>query len=82
MSALECTAREIAGKRNITLGRILHLNLNSPLDTAVDKLWGYASERTRHIRKGQSVTTEGAELVVTLAGTLCTFIVRRRHADG
>ena len=76
MSALECTAREMTGQRNLTLGRLV-----PPLDAAVDKLWGYASERARHIREDQSVTTEEAELVVTLACSLCTFLVRRRHAD-
>ena len=63
MSALECTAREVSGKRKFTLGRLIpHLDLTSPLDAAVDKLWGYASERARHIREGQPVTTAEAEL--------------------
>ena len=82
MSALECTAREVTGKRKLTLGRLVpHLDLTPPLDAAVDKLWGYASERARHIREGQSVTTEEAELVVTLACSLCTFLSRRSRAD-
>ena len=82
MSALECTAREMTGQRNLTLGRLVPpLDLTPPLDAAVDKLWGYASERARHIREDQSVTTEEAELVVTLTCSLCTFLVRRRHAD-
>ena len=50
MSALECTAREVTGKRNHTLGSLVpRLDLTPPLDAAVDKLWGYASERARHI---------------------------------
>ena len=82
MSALECTAREVTGKRNLTLGRLVpHLDLTPPLDVVVDKLWGYASERARHIRESQSVTTEEAELVVTLACSLCTFLVRRKNAS-
>ena len=82
MSALECTAREVTGKRNLTLGRLVpRLDLTPPLDGAVDKLWGYASERARHIREGQCVTTEEAELVVTLACSLCTFLVRRSRTD-
>ena len=41
MAALECTAREVTGKRNLTLGRLIpHLDLDAPLDTAVDKLLG------------------------------------------
>ena len=82
MSALECTAREVSGKRNLTLGRLVrYLNLTPPLDAAVEKLWGYASERGRHIREGQPVTTQEAELVVTLACSLCTFIARRSVID-
>ena len=82
MSALECTAREVSGKRNLTLGRIVqYLNLTPPLDVAVEKLWGYASERGRHIREGQSVSNQEAELVVTLACSLCTFIARRYVMD-
>lgn len=78
MSALECTAREVTGKRNLTLGRLVsHLDLTPPLDAAVEKLWGYASERARHIREDQSVTSEEAELVVTLACSLCTFLAAR-----
>lgn len=82
MSALECTAREVTGKRNLTLGNLVrHLHFTPPLDVAVDKLWGYASERGRHIREGQAVTTEEAELVVTLACSLCTFLARRSDSD-
>ncbi len=82
MSALECTAREVTGKRNLTLGRLVpHLDLTPPLDAAVDKLWGYTSERARHIREGQSVSSEEAELVVTLACSLCTFLAGRGRSD-
>ena len=78
IAALECTAREVTGKPNLTLGRLLpRLGLTSPLDTAVEKLWGYASDRARHIREGQAVTTEEAELVVTVACAVCTFLSRR-----
>ena len=82
MSALECTAREIAGERSLTLGRLVpRLKLTPPLDTAVEKLWGYASERARHIREGQSVTTEEAEFVVSVACSLCTFLSRPIQED-
>ena len=78
IAALECTAREVTGEPNLTLGRLLpRLGLTSPLDTAVEKLWGYASDRARHIREGQAVTTEEAELVVTVACAVCTFLSRR-----
>lgn len=55
MAALECTARDVAGTPNLTLGRLIpRLALTPPLDAAVEKLGGYASDRARHIREGQS----------------------------
>lgn len=87
IAALECTARDVTGEPNLTLGRLVsRLSLAAPLDTAVEKLWGYASERARHIREGQKVGTEEAELVVSVACAVCTFLTRRpvmtaRRAD-
>lgn len=78
IAALECTARDVMGEPNLTLGRLVpRLALSPPLDTAVVKLWGYASDRARHIREGQAVTTEEAELVVSVACAVCTFLTRR-----
>ena len=75
MAALECVAREVTGKPNPTLGKLVPLlNLTSPLDKAVDALWGFSSERARHIREGQSVSTEEAEFVVLVACALCAFL--------
>jgi hypothetical protein len=78
IAALECTARDVTGEPNLTLGRLVpRLRLVPPLDLAVEKLWGYASERARHIREGQAVATEEAELVVSVACIVCTFLSRR-----
>ena len=75
MAALEATAREITGKPNATLGQIVpHLGLPSPLDKAVQKLWGYASDRARHVREHQNVEHNEAEFIVTVAGSLCAFL--------
>ena len=80
MSALECTAREVTGKRKLTLGRIIpYLELSPPLDDAVDKLWGYASDRARHVREGHLVTTHEAELIVSIA---CSLWCARRTGNG
>lgn len=82
IAALECTAREVTCEPNLTLGRLVpSLGLPPPLDTAVEKLWGYASDRARHIREGQAVTTEEAELVVSVACSVCTFLSRRSRGD-
>jgi len=82
MASLECVARGLAGDPKATLGAILkrHPNLiPKPLDVAVDKAWGYASERARHIREGEAPTYQDAELVVGLAATVATYLVRKHH---
>ena len=81
MGALEATAREVTGRPSDTLGRLIsELNLPRPLDTAVDKLWGYASNRARHIQEGQAVGTAEAELVVSVACAVCTFLIGRTQS--
>ncbi len=78
MAALEATAREVAGQRNPTLGKLVPmLNLPPPLDHAVHKLWGYASNRGRHLREGQTFDAKEAELIVTVSGSLCAFLAPR-----
>src|SRR5690606_5593927 len=50
MAALECVARDLVGEPNATLGDIIRRNpglMPRPLDTAVEKLWGFASDRGR-----------------------------------
>lgn len=78
IAALEATAREVAGEPNPTLGKLIpKLDLPAPLDQAVDKLWGYASDRGRHIREEQSIDLMEAELIVGIAGSLCAFLTQR-----
>lgn len=78
MAALEATARETTGQANPTLGKLVSLlDLHPPLDQAVHKLWGYASDRGRHIREEQLVGHAEAELIVTVAGSLCAFLASR-----
>ena len=80
MAALEATAREVTGQHNATLGKLVRgLDLPAPLDQAVTKLWGYASDRGRHIREHQAVGRAEAELIVTVAGAVCEFL---RHHRG
>lgn len=78
MVALESTARHITGQSKLTLGSLVpKLNLPKPLDNAVEKLWGYSSEYARHIREDRKVNTAEAELVVTVAAALCTFLAKQ-----
>ena len=81
IAALESTARDVTGRPNHTLGQIARdLGLPAPLDTAVVKLWGYASEHARHVREGQTVNTSEAELIVSVACAVCTFLSRRERS--
>lgn len=76
MAALEATAREVTGDRKATLGKIIHdLDLPSPLDVAIDKLWGYSSDRARHVSEGKSVEPAEAELIVTVACAVCSYLL-------
>ena len=78
MAALEATAREVAGQPNPTLGKLVPmLSLPAPLGQAVHKLWGYASDRGRHVREQQTVDTTEAELIVAVSGSLCAFLAQR-----
>ena len=82
MAALECMVREITGDRNSTLGKIIkdHPTLiPRPLDQAVEKAWGYASNRGRHLQEASSPEYEDAELVVSIAGAVCSYLM---HKEG
>jgi hypothetical protein len=53
------------------------LDLPKPLDVAVEKLWGFASDRARHLREGKNVSADEAELVVSVACAVCAFLAKR-----
>lgn len=80
MAGLECVAREVVGDSNATLGEILKRypeRIPKPLDVAVAKLWGFASERARHVREGGELEKTEAELVVTVAAAAATYLLRK-----
>ena len=80
MAALECVSRDICGDPRATLGEILKRYpgvLPKPLDEAVSKAWGYASEAGRHLREGHAPEREEAELVVGVAATIATYLASR-----
>ncbi|MCX6591434.1 MAG: hypothetical protein NTZ56_07910 [Acidobacteria bacterium] len=81
MGALECVARAATGDSRGTLGEILKRHpdlIPKPLDAAVDKAWGYASERARHMREGNDPTRDEAELIVGIAATVATFLAKKK----
>ena len=75
MAALECVARDACGNQKATLGEITKRYpdlLPKPIDAAVEKVWGYASEMGRHIREGREPRRKEVELIVGLAATIAT----------
>lgn len=75
MLALEATARDVTGQPDLTLGKLVrHLELKPPLDKALEKLWGYASNQARHGLEGSKLTAAEAELMVGISGAVCGFL--------
>lgn len=75
MAALECVAREVDGSSD-TLGQIIkRLTIPAPLDGALHKLWGFASEQGRHIQEGREPSFEEAELIVTVASAVGVYLL-------
>jgi hypothetical protein len=63
-----------------TLGALIKRHpglIPKPLDAAVEKAWGYASERARHIQEGNEPIREEAELIVGIAATVATYLARK-----
>ena len=80
MAALECVARDVTGEPNATLGAIIKNHpglLPKPLDQGVEKIWGYASDQARHLREGKTPDILEAELVVGLAGSVATYLMKK-----
>jgi hypothetical protein len=80
MAALECVARDVSGEPNATLGAIISRHpglLPPPLDKGVEKIWGYASDQARHLREGRTLDIRDAELVVGLAGSVATYLIKK-----
>lgn len=82
VAALECVARDLAGDTRSTLGKLIEnhsdeIGIVPPLDQALAKLWGYASEQGRHLREGREPSFDEAELVVTVAASVSTYLSKK-----
>lgn len=88
MAALECAGKYICGMTGKeTLDDVVksHPELfPSPMDQAVLKLWGFASNRGRHLQQGGEPAYADVELVVGVAATMATYLSRvtRPQAGG
>lgn len=83
MASLECVAREVCNNPKATLGEIINQHkdlLPPPLDQAIAKAWGYASENARHIREGRAPSYEEAELIVGICALVSTYLLSKEKA--
>lgn len=79
MAALESTARDVTGQPNPTFGQLIgSLKLKKPLGSALEKLWGYASNEARHGSEHSSLDATQAELIVGVCGAVCGFLAKTK----
>lgn len=75
MAALECLAKDISGGPSKTLGDLIGgLNLPSPVDQAVHKMYGFASNQGRHVREGGKPDFPEAMLTVHFSSSLISYL--------
>lgn len=79
-AAMEATARDVMDDASTFGALAKRLDLPKPLDTAAEKLWGYASNNARHGREGQQVDPPEAELIVSVACAICTYLAKRAES--
>ena len=80
LASVECLCREISGNTKMTLGELIKKypgTVPPPLDSAVEKIWGYSSETGRHLKEGREPTYEEAELVVHLVSSLTNYLGKK-----
>ena len=81
LAALECAIRECTENPKATLGVLLKNSpglIPSPLDTAVEKMWGFASEQGRHLREGREPKYEDALLCVHVVAAVANYLAQKR----
>lgn len=80
LACLECVSREVTGDIKLTLGKIIEKHPNiipKPLDSAIEKIWGFASNHGRHLQEGQAPEYLEAELVVELTAAIATYLGKK-----
>lgn len=69
-----------SGKPKPTLGDIIKKHADifpPPLDDALSKLWGYASNEARHGKEGRNLELDEVFLFVGVSATLATYLARK-----
>lgn len=80
LAAVECVMRDVTGDQKATLGSLLSRYkgiIPAPLDQAVEKIWGFASEQGRHLREGKEPNQDEAELAVHVAAAVVTYLSKK-----
>lgn len=83
LAAVECVMRDVTGNQKATLGCLLTRYkgaIPAPLDQAVEKIWGFASEQGRHLREGKEPAQDEAELAVHVAAAVATYLAKKNSA--
>lgn len=83
-SAVECVMRSLCGDDSATLGDLIKRHKGTippPLDFAVGKLWGFASEYGRHRKEGKNARAEEVELAVHVAAAVVTYLSKKAIVD-
>lgn len=84
MAALESVTREATGDSKATLGEILKRNpglVPPPLDEAMNKVWGYASDHARHGREDRVPTWDEAQLTVGMAASVVSYLIGKLQSS-
>lgn len=80
IACLECVTREITGDKKLTLGELIKKNreiVPAPLDTVIEKMWGFSSEQGRHLQEGNEPAFDEVELLVGLSASISTYLARK-----
>ena len=80
LAALECVCREVTGDKKATLGSLIKSHpdiVPTPLNVAIEKIWGFSSEQGRHLQEGRVPDYDEAELLVHLSATLCSYLCKK-----
>ena len=77
MASLECLARDISGSKKTLGAFIKDLNLPPPVDEAVEKMWGFASNQGRHIKKGKELKFAEAMLTVHFCAAIISYLSQK-----
>lgn len=82
MAALEAVARAWSGEEKSTLGDIIRRRSDAfpaPLNEAVAKLWGFASNEARHGSEQRNLALSEALLLVGVSAALSSYLARKQQ---